>query len=64
LTARGAAVLDVLRETVVELHHEVVEEAAQQPPPAPLRLAGPPQTAASSVKSRRSAGRKPGSPRR
>jgi DNA-binding PadR family transcriptional regulator len=28
LTKRGAAVLEVLRETVVELHHEVVEEAA------------------------------------
>jgi DNA-binding PadR family transcriptional regulator len=27
LTKRGAAVLEVLRETVVELHHEVVEEA-------------------------------------
>jgi PadR family transcriptional regulator len=27
LTRRGAAVLEVLRETVVELHHEVVEEA-------------------------------------
>ncbi len=27
LTARGAAVLQVLREAVVELHHEVVEEA-------------------------------------
>ena len=29
LTARGAAVLQVLREAVVELHHEVVEEAAE-----------------------------------
>jgi PadR family transcriptional regulator, regulatory protein PadR len=29
LTARGAAVLKVLREAVVELHHEVVEEAAE-----------------------------------
>jgi PadR family transcriptional regulator, regulatory protein PadR len=28
LTKRGAAVLEVLRETVVALHHEVVEEAA------------------------------------
>jgi DNA-binding PadR family transcriptional regulator len=27
LTKRGAAVLDVLRDTVIELHHEVVEEA-------------------------------------
>lgn len=29
LTTRGAAVLQVLREAVVELHHEVVEEAAE-----------------------------------
>jgi PadR family transcriptional regulator PadR len=29
LTPRGAAVLQVLREAVVELHHEVVEEAAE-----------------------------------
>ena len=28
LTPGGAAVLDVLRDTVVELHHEVVEEAS------------------------------------
>jgi DNA-binding PadR family transcriptional regulator len=27
LTARGARVLEVVRETVAELHHEVVEEA-------------------------------------
>ena len=31
LTADGAAVLGVLREAVVELHHEVVEEAATRP---------------------------------
>lgn len=29
LTPRGAAVLDVLRDAVVELHHEVVEEAVE-----------------------------------
>jgi PadR family transcriptional regulator, regulatory protein PadR len=40
LTNRGAAVLEVLRETVVELHHEVVEEAAAHAPRKPLRLAG------------------------
>jgi PadR family transcriptional regulator, regulatory protein PadR len=40
LTNRGAAVLEVLRETVVELHHEVVEEAAPHAPRTPLRLAG------------------------
>ena len=40
LTKRGAAVLDVLRETVVELHHEVVEEAVSHAPRKPLRLAG------------------------
>ena len=64
LTARGAAVLDVLRETVVELHHEIVEEAAPRPSPAPLRLAGPTPAAAANAKKPRSAGRKPGVPRR
>lgn len=28
LTSAGGAVLDVLRETVIELHHEVIEEAS------------------------------------
>jgi DNA-binding PadR family transcriptional regulator len=64
LTARGAAVLDVLRETVVELHHEVVEEAAPHRPAAPLRFALPAQAAASSARPRRSAGRTPRLPRR
>jgi DNA-binding PadR family transcriptional regulator len=58
LTTRGAAVLDVLRETVVELHHEVVEEVAPHPPHKPLRLAGSPQAAAPSAKGRRTPGRK------
>jgi PadR family transcriptional regulator, regulatory protein PadR len=40
LTKRGAAVLDVLRETVVELHHEVVEEVAAHSPRKPFHLAG------------------------
>lgn len=40
LTKRGAAVLDVLRETVVELHHEVVEEVVSPSPRKPSRLAG------------------------
>jgi PadR family transcriptional regulator, regulatory protein PadR len=62
LTARGAAVLDVLRETVVELHHEVVEETAPHPHHAPLRLAGPPD-AASSAKKRRATARKAAPPR-
>jgi hypothetical protein len=57
-------VLDVLRETVVELHHEIVEEAAPRPPHRPLRLSGTPDTAASSAKGRRSPGRTSGSPRR
>jgi len=39
LTTRGAAVLDVLRETVVELHHEVVEEAVTHTRRKPFRLA-------------------------
>lgn len=38
LTKRGAAVLDLLRETVIELHHEVVEEAAAHQPRKPFRL--------------------------
>jgi DNA-binding PadR family transcriptional regulator len=64
LTARGSAVLAVLRETIVELHHEVVEETAPHPPRAPRRLGGRPGTAASSARRRRSAGRGSGSPRR
>jgi DNA-binding PadR family transcriptional regulator len=40
LTNRGAAVLEVLRATVAELHREVVEEAASHPAPKPL---APPQ---------------------
>jgi DNA-binding PadR family transcriptional regulator len=64
LAARGAAVLDVLRETVVELHHEVVEEAAPRRPRAPLRLAGAPEAEASSAKRRRSSAGKAGRPRR
>lgn len=38
LTKRGAAVLEVLRETIIELHHEVVEEAPAQKPRKALRL--------------------------
>ena len=38
LTKRGAAVLDVLRETVVELHHEIVEEAPSHAPSTSVRL--------------------------
>jgi PadR family transcriptional regulator PadR len=38
LTPAGAAVLEVLRETVVELHHEVVEEAADHARLRPVRL--------------------------
>src|ERR671913_607028 len=52
LTPRGVAVLDVLRETVVELHHEVVEEAATQAAPRPLRLAGTPEPGTPSAKGR------------
>jgi PadR family transcriptional regulator PadR len=42
LTKRGAAVLDVLRDTVIELHHEVVEEAPAHAAPASFRLSPPP----------------------
>jgi DNA-binding PadR family transcriptional regulator len=38
LTPIGAAVLEVVRETVIELHHEVVEEAIWRSRPS-LRLA-------------------------
>jgi PadR family transcriptional regulator PadR len=38
LTPAGTAVLKVVRETVVELHHEVVEEAAAHVEYKPLRL--------------------------
>lgn len=38
LTTRGSAVLEVLRETVVELHHEVVEEPAAHPHHQPFFL--------------------------
>jgi len=38
LTTRGASVLEALRETVVELHHEVVEEAVAPPRRKPFRL--------------------------
>jgi PadR family transcriptional regulator PadR len=38
LTRRGAAVLAVLRDTVTELHHEVVEEAASHSPRKSFRL--------------------------
>ena len=40
LTVRGATVLDVLRESVIELHEEVVEEAAAEAPRRRLRLGG------------------------
>lgn len=38
LTKRGATVLDVLRETVVELHHEIVEEAPSHTQSKGVRL--------------------------
>jgi DNA-binding PadR family transcriptional regulator len=40
LTKRGALVLETLRETVTELHHEVVEEANAHHSRRPFRLAG------------------------
>lgn len=42
LTRRGAAVLDVLRDTVIELHHEIVEDAQAAVTPGRVRLAPPP----------------------
>jgi PadR family transcriptional regulator PadR len=53
LTKRGAAVLDVLRETVVELHHEVVEEAASHSPRKPFRLADSHDSAPVQTKAKR-----------
>lgn len=41
LTTRGATVMEALRETIVELHHEVIEEAVAHAPPKPFRLVGP-----------------------
>jgi hypothetical protein len=54
----------VLRDTVVELHHEVLEEAASVRPRASLRLAGPSAAKASRAKRPRSSARKAGAPRR
>lgn len=50
LTTRGAKVLDVLRETVIELHHEVVEEAVAHPKRKPFRLVGPGPSGAAATK--------------
>jgi PadR family transcriptional regulator, regulatory protein PadR len=38
LTKRGAAVLDLLRDTVIELHHEIVEEAREHTAPSGVGL--------------------------
>jgi hypothetical protein len=57
-------VLDVLRETVVELHHEVVEEVAPHPRRAPLRMGATPEAPASSAKRPHSTRRKTGARRR
>ena len=64
LTARGAAVLDVLRETVVELHHEVVEEALPHAPAKPLRLAKGPNQGVPHAPQRRSSRRQAGPSKR
>jgi len=48
LTKRGATVLDVLRDTVVELHHEIVEEAPSHAPPMSVRLSPMPSPGADS----------------
>ena len=47
LTPAGAAVLDIVRETVIELHHEVVEEASEHHLYQPLRLTRRPSEATS-----------------
>lgn len=53
LTRRGGAVLAVLRETVIELHHEVVEEAAPHPARKPFRLVRPPSALSGAEKKTR-----------
>ena len=62
LTPAGVAVLDVLRENVVELHREVVEEADGHGPAPSTRLApgakAPPRAAQRTGKTRRAAGAK------
>jgi DNA-binding PadR family transcriptional regulator len=57
LTKRGATVLEVLRETVVELHHEIVEEAPSHIPHTSVRLSPmpSPQTDADTSPPRRRA---------
>lgn len=59
LTTRGAAVLNVVRETIVELHHEVVEEPAAHVPRRPFRLTGAPAALTPTPKKTPAAGRKP-----
>jgi DNA-binding PadR family transcriptional regulator len=56
LTKRGAAVLDVLRETVVELHHEVVEEAVSDAPRKAFRLSGAHDTQPLTARAKRARG--------
>lgn len=51
LTRDGAAVLDVLRENVIELHHEVIEEATLSGKAARRRAGEHGQTVARSKKS-------------
>src|SRR5688572_486489 len=53
LTTRGAGVLEVLRETVIELHHEVVEEAAARPQRKPFRLDSASGSETTTTKTRR-----------
>jgi PadR family transcriptional regulator, regulatory protein PadR len=59
LTTRGAAVLEVLRETVIELHHEVVEEAAAPTRRKPFRLKATHDTESPPAKTRRAPSRTP-----
>ena len=61
LTRRGAAVLDALRETVIELHYEIVEEAPAETAGAAFRLSPNRLPAAGSTAPprRRRAGRSP-----
>jgi DNA-binding PadR family transcriptional regulator len=57
LTQRGATVLDVLRDTVIELHHEIVEEAPAHVTSASVRLSPAPQPESAPAKPARPARR-------
>jgi DNA-binding PadR family transcriptional regulator len=60
VTKRGAAVLDVLRDTAIELHHEIVEEARAHAAPRSVRLSKKPPPDAEPSAPKRPSRRSPG----